>query len=172
MGSQRLGDQTRRRELLREVAAEMGELQLAIDAAEQAMASYLGVNRTDVRSLDLLVRHGRLTAGQLAEALGLTPGSVTTLVDRLERAQYAERERDRENRSRVFIRPSPGLSEALGRLFDDRDEGAARQMDAYGPEQLLLVRDFLRQSRANQAAFATRLTSLPPNPLSRERRRG
>jgi DNA-binding MarR family transcriptional regulator len=162
MAPQEFEDRTTRARLVEEVSAEMAELQAAIDAADQAVADHLRVNRTDLRSLELLVRLGPMTAGRLATELGLTPGSVTTLIDRLERAGYAQRERDRRNRSRVLVRPGAGLGEAAGELLGERVEQGRRLGEAQTAEQLALVRDFLRQARADQVAFAARVRSLPP----------
>ena len=53
---------------------------------QQAIADRLGLNTTDLISLSLLSAAEPLTAGQLAEATGLTTGSVTIMIDRLEKA--------------------------------------------------------------------------------------
>jgi DNA-binding MarR family transcriptional regulator len=102
-----------------------------------------------------------MTAGRLATELGLTPGSVTTLIDRLERAGYAQRQRDLGNRSRVFVRPTAALGEAAGDLLGDRGEQARRLGETHTAEQLALVRGFLRRARTDQVAFAARVRSLP-----------
>jgi DNA-binding MarR family transcriptional regulator len=161
MAPQEFEDRTTRERLVEEVSAEVAELQAAIDAADQAVADHLGVNRTDLRSLELLLRHGPMTAGRLATELGLTPGSVTTLIDRLERAGYAQRQRDRRNRSRVFVTPSAGLGEAAGELLGERREQARQVGETQTAQQLVLVRDFLRQAGADQVSFAARVRSLP-----------
>jgi len=161
MAPQEFEDRTTSERLVEEVSAEMAELHAAIDAADQAVADHLGVNRTDLRSLVLLLRHGPMTAGRLATELGLTPGSVTTLIDRLERAGYAQRQRDRRNRSRVFVRTSDGLQVAAGELLGERGARARRLGGTQTAEQLALVRDFLRRARADQVAFAARVRSLP-----------
>ena len=48
-----------------------------------------GLNTTDLMCLSFLTDAEPLTAGQLAEATGLTTGSVTIMIDRLEKAGYA-----------------------------------------------------------------------------------
>ncbi len=68
-----------------------------------ALAERLGLNATDHKALDLIARHGPLTAGRLAETTGLTTGAVTGIVDRLERAGFAVRERDTVDRLVVRI---------------------------------------------------------------------
>jgi DNA-binding MarR family transcriptional regulator len=52
----------------------------------QAVAERLGLAGTDVECLEVLQEEGRLTVGRLAELTGLTTGSATRMVDRLEQA--------------------------------------------------------------------------------------
>jgi DNA-binding MarR family transcriptional regulator len=94
---------SRKRRLFDELMAEFRASQNATDRFDQAVADTLGLNRTDLRVIDIVEREGRLTAGQLAERTGLTTGAVTTVIDRLEEAGYARRVRDTEDRRRVFV---------------------------------------------------------------------
>src|SRR5262245_65424320 len=72
---------------------------------QQAIADRLGLNSTDLMCLSLLSDAEPLTAGQLAEATGLTTGSVTVMIERLETAGYVRREKDATDRRRVIVRP-------------------------------------------------------------------
>src|SRR3979411_2448173 len=55
----------------------------------QAVAQRVGLGGSDSQFLSLLGIHGPLTPGRLAELTGLTTGTVTGVIDRLERAGYA-----------------------------------------------------------------------------------
>jgi DNA-binding MarR family transcriptional regulator len=95
----------------------------ACRALGEAMARFdesacraLGVGRTDLRALNLL-EHGPLTAGEIAVRLGLTTGSVTTLVDRLVRAGYVGRETDEGDRRRVLVGLQPATYAAFARVY-------------------------------------------------------
>src|ERR1700729_655376 len=70
----------------------------------QAAAERIGINPTDLNCLNILSLGGQLTAGQLAQATGLTTASITGVVDRLEEAGYVRRERDPRDRRRVVVR--------------------------------------------------------------------
>ncbi len=84
--------------------ADLGrELSAAVVMFHEAVGARLGLSASDQRALALIGRHGPLTAGQLAEHTGLTPGAVTGMVDRLERAGLARREPDPSDRRRVLI---------------------------------------------------------------------
>jgi DNA-binding MarR family transcriptional regulator len=76
------------REALRGVLA----LQLAQRRATAALAGPKGLADSDVLALALLVQHERTTVGALAKRLGLTPGSTSLLVSRLEKAGLIARE--------------------------------------------------------------------------------
>src|SRR5215470_9653754 len=48
-----------------------------------AAADKIGINATDLNCLNVLSFSGRMTAGELARATGLTTASITGMVDRL-----------------------------------------------------------------------------------------
>lgn len=91
--------------------------QTATDVFDEALTSFLGVNRTDGRCLDIVERHGRVSAGQLANESGLTTGAVTTVVDRLESAGYARRIRDQLDRRKVWIEVTDETRAINERIF-------------------------------------------------------
>lgn len=82
------------------VLQQLGE---AAGLYEQVMADRLGLTRTDVGVLGLVGLRGAQTAGQLAEATGLTTGAITGVIDRLERARFARRGPDPSDRRRVMV---------------------------------------------------------------------
>ena len=67
--------------------------QAAVDALDDAAAANLGINRTDLRCIDVLLQEpdGSAIPARLAERLGISTGSVTALIDRLERLGYVAR---------------------------------------------------------------------------------
>lgn len=70
-----------------------------------AVASRIGLSATEFEAMDIISRYQPMTAGKLADYCGLTTGAITGLVDRLERAGFVQRERDSEDRRRVYIKP-------------------------------------------------------------------
>ena len=73
----------------------------------QVVAQRIGLGGSDSQFVSLLNVHGPLTAGRLAELSGLTTGTVTGVIDRLERAGYVRRHRDESDRRRVLVAPVP-----------------------------------------------------------------
>ena len=62
----------------------------AIERFDAAAAARLGVDRTALRAVNAMER-GPVGPGALGAALGLSSGSVTALLDRLERAGHVRR---------------------------------------------------------------------------------
>jgi DNA-binding MarR family transcriptional regulator len=81
--------------------------QTSNDNFDQAIADRLGMNRTDMRCIDLIDQAGGMTAGELARAGGLPSGAVTAVIDRLEKAGMAKRVADHKDRRRVRIEVTP-----------------------------------------------------------------
>ncbi|KMO76936.1 MAG: MarR family transcriptional regulator [Mycolicibacterium rufum] len=104
---------------------------------DEAACRALGVGRSDLRALNSL-EDGPRSAASLADHLGLSRGSVTALVDRLEAARLVERlpsERDRRSvlvalrdttwRSLAEIyRPLGQRVSAAGAALSERDRRA------------------------------------------------
>src|SRR5262245_11430853 len=82
-----------------------------------AVAAQLGLSVTEEKALDLLHRHGALTAGELAERSGLAPASVTGLMDRLASKGFARRIADPDDRRRVRLELDPSLQTRMRPLF-------------------------------------------------------
>src|SRR5262245_37436021 len=84
------------------------------DLFDEAVALYVGMNRTDMRCIDLIERAGRLTAGQLGAAAHLSSGATTAALDRLEAAGLVRRVRDDADRRRVLVEVTPKGQELIG----------------------------------------------------------
>ncbi|MGP3979351.1 MarR family winged helix-turn-helix transcriptional regulator [Streptomyces sp. 8N114] len=118
-----------------------------------ASAEAAGLHTSEWYALSLIAFHGALSSGELAARTGLTTGATTRLIDRLERAGFARRAADPEDRRRVIVEPVP---DALGRIEDV--VGPARRHLAevlahYTPEQRALLFDyFARAAPAFRAA--------------------
>jgi DNA-binding MarR family transcriptional regulator len=91
-------------------------LHAAIDALDQVAADMLGVSRNDLRCLNLL-EQGPLTPSSIAQALRLTSGSVTALLDRLEAKGLVERSRDPSDRRGIRVSMTPIVFATVGRLY-------------------------------------------------------
>src|SRR5213596_3844145 len=91
---------------------------------DHSVADYVGLDRTAYRCLDILDQEGPMTAGRLAERARISPGAMTTLLDRLERKGLARRTRDTEDRRRVLVEVTPELRRLARELYGSPEDGA------------------------------------------------
>lgn len=141
------------------VGAAMRAHQRAVDALDEAVAGALGVNRTDLRCLDVLLERGAMTPSALSAELGLTTGSVTAMLDRLERLGYLTRTRDARDRRRTTVQPTPAVEERTRALYGPLRDDGHRLLAPYSADELRLIVGFLDRSRALQDRHAARIRS-------------
>jgi DNA-binding MarR family transcriptional regulator len=135
-----------RRELTERISLEVRRSQNRTDAYDEAVADALGVNRTDMRCIDVLDQEGRMTAGRLASLTGLTTGAITTVIDRLERAGFARRVRDERDRRRVHVELTELARQKSWEFYEPLAVLAQKLYSRYTIEQLELVLDFLENA--------------------------
>ena len=130
------------------------------DMFDEALAAYIGINRTDARCVDILDRGGRMTAGQLATAARLTTGAVTAVVDRLERVGLVRRVPDPADRRRVLVEVTPKLAEVSAPVFGPLGQEGAEWIANYSDEELELILGFMEKNRELLARHTTRLQEM------------
>jgi DNA-binding MarR family transcriptional regulator len=142
--------------------------QRACDVMDEAAVEHLGINRSDGRCLDVIQERGAVHAGELAEALGLSPGAITTLVDRLERDGLVRRQPDPADRRKVIIELTDVSNAAVYELYGPLAEGYDWLLELT-PEQLGLLRDFMRHGTELNLKNAARARALPARERTRRR---
>ncbi len=68
-----------------------------------AIAQHMNVQFTDIRCLDYLMTVHSATAGEIANVTQLTTGAVTAMIDRLEKANFVQRQADESDRRKIII---------------------------------------------------------------------
>lgn len=144
-----------------EVAVRMRLLQQSFDAFDEAAATVLGLNRTDLRCLDLILAKDPMSAGELTTAAKLSPAATTTAIDRLERAGFVTRSRDAANRRRVLVAATEAARAAEREVYGPVGEAGMSALRRYGEEQLAVIIDFLETARRVQEEQTARLKGLP-----------
>ena len=149
-----------RGELIQELGAALRTYQRSVDAFDETVARYLGVNRTDLRALDVLLEQGQTTPGFLADALGLTTGSVTAMLDRLEKLEYIERRPDPGDRRRIAILPSPRILALAGKIYGPLVAEGGPLLGRYSRSELEMLVDVLQRMQAVQETHSERLRGM------------
>ncbi len=112
----------------------------------QAVSERFGLTSSDLECLDLALLSGGATAGEFAQATGLTTGAITGVIDRLERAGYVRREKDPADRRKVVVRARPAMTRRIAPLYDSLQREMTALWSRYSDPQLALIFDFLARS--------------------------
>jgi DNA-binding MarR family transcriptional regulator len=139
-------------DLLRELAANL-------DALNNAASPHAGLNRTDLRALDIIAMQESLTAGQLAARLKLTTGAITGVLDRLERAGQAVRTHDTEDRRRVVVQPAEHARGDSYLVFPGLANDFENLLGEYSDEERQVIDGFLRGINRTVSERADQLSS-------------
>ncbi|MFE7215384.1 MarR family winged helix-turn-helix transcriptional regulator [Streptomyces sp. NPDC001698] len=123
-----------------------------------AISARMGLSAVEEKTLDLLQRSGALSAGELGELTGLTPASVTGLIDRLERKGFARRAKDPQDRRRVNVEIDPATNARFAPLFASFAAQLADLYAEYSDAELAVILDFLHRSAQIQREATRALT--------------
>jgi len=145
-----------------EAYAKMRALSTEIDRLDQAAADRFGLNRTDMRALDIL-SNGPLAPSALAQRLGITTGGLTSVVDRLEKAGYVRRRNDPRDRRRQVVETTEATVARGREVFQGLIEATTQFLSTYTDEQLLLINDFLTRMGRLTTAYAETLSRRGPD---------
>lgn len=153
--SSRLGE--RRRQLIKELFEAGRESSAATVLFHAAIAAGAGLSASDMKTIDTLSRFGSLTAGELAQRIGLATASVTSLIDRLERKGWVRRVRDPKDRRVVIVEPIRDRAIKADAFFATLRPTFESLADSYSDEQLETILDFLRRSAERTREVTARL---------------
>jgi DNA-binding MarR family transcriptional regulator len=134
-----------RQELVDELGLDLRRFAIGLQVANLEVAEAVGLNPTDLGCLCLLLLHGPSPAGRLAELTGLTTGAVTGVIDRLERAGFAQRALDPSDRRKVIVEPDEAkVEQELLPHFAQLSRATKPSFyKAYSEEELAAIGDFL-----------------------------
>ncbi|MFB9966596.1 MarR family winged helix-turn-helix transcriptional regulator [Sinosporangium siamense] len=124
----------------------------------QAMADHLQIHSTDLQCVALLdLESGPVSTGEIARLTGLTPGSATRLVDRLEKAGLVARHPDPADRRRALVALAPKARERIGAAWDLPGKAFAEVLERYSEAELTVIADYLHRAADVGRAQAERL---------------
>jgi len=134
------------------------EYQAAVDDYDRELARALDVNETDLRCLEiLLIELPEASPSQLAERLGLTTGSITSLLDRLARVGYLTREPHPTDRRKTVVRATACLRQRADALTRPLVDEGQTMVDSYAPAQVEIITDFLARATTLQRRHIDRI---------------
>ena len=125
----------------------------ATELNSRLLASRTGLTTSQFIILQIVARDGKVLPSAVAKAAGLTQATVTSLVDKLERAELVNRRRDTEDRRRIWIEVTAAGRKALAAspdLLQDRFQAAFLKLADW--EQAMIIAALERVSTMLDAA--------------------
>ena len=146
-----------RREIEQRVMTALPSWVNTISQLNRMIAERMGVTASDLGCLHVLHIQGPATAAELAREVGLTPGSVSRMIDRLDAAGCITRTDDPEDRRRVLIEAS---AEGLARIATYYDGLTARSHEDLAEFTLAEMAVLLRFIERSQIGATEELARL------------
>ena len=140
----------RRRELMEQLLTAGRESSTSAVMFHATVAELQGLSATEEKAIDVLERHGPLTARQLTERVGLAPATVSGLVDRLEAKGFARRVPNPDDGRSVLIETIKDRVDELGPVFANWMTTLYELCAKYSDKELRAIIDFLSEAAKRQ----------------------
>jgi DNA-binding MarR family transcriptional regulator len=122
-----------------------------------ALAKRFGLNLTESLCLTLLGIKQVSTPTELAKYTGLTTGSTTTMLDRLEKKKIITRKPNPKDRRGVIIEINKAYAKTASKLVEGIQAAHHKLIESYSEKELVIIADFLRRFTDNIAEHTKRI---------------
>ncbi|WP_320067162.1 MarR family winged helix-turn-helix transcriptional regulator [Micromonospora sp. RTGN7] len=138
---------SRRDRLVADITNDLRRYSVDAQHIGHAFAGLHGLNATDLHALiavmDAELAGAPITPGRLGKQLNLSSGSVTALVDRLERTGHIRRDRDTVDRRKVFLHYADRGATLAKEFFQPLGRRTDQVMAGFGDDELEVVHRFM-----------------------------
>lgn len=138
-----------KRDLEERVAAAAQEQGISSTLLRSVVSKKLGLNVADVECFGLLNAKGISTPTELARYTGMTPGSATVMLDRLEKAKLIVRKPNPNDRRGTLIEINKKSAARVGAMFAGVRKAQSELIASYSEKELEIVVDFLTRFTKN-----------------------
>ena len=135
-------------DLKQQVVAASREQGISYTLFRNAIGKKLGLNTTDFEGLDLIFYRGVAAPSELSRYTGLSSGSTTAMIDRLEKAGLVKREANPNDRRGTLVVIDRSATHTFRPYFTAVRVAQNRLLDSYSREQLETLSDYFRRSAA------------------------
>jgi DNA-binding MarR family transcriptional regulator len=143
-----------------------------IEALVADIARRHGLTHAAVNALAVIEGNGGpMAAGEVGSRMHITSGTVTTVLDTLERNGYVTRRADPTDRRRVLVDITPAAEAVLDAVLPEIQQAASAAMSGFGDEALDGLLATLTAVREALAALPTDLEKPKPRRGPRHLRR-
>lgn len=133
----------------RQVVMATQEYGIASVLFRNAIGRKLGLNITDIGCINFLFIKGTSTPTELARYTGLTTGSTTALLDRLESSSLIRRKPNPNDRRGIIVEVHQRSRDVVGPMVAGAQKAQKELLDGYSAEELSVISDFLRRFTEN-----------------------
>lgn len=149
-----------REDLLTRIVSQTRRHYAAYALFNQTMADRLGLHMTDLQCIGLLdLEHEPVSTTEVAKLTGLTPGSATRLIDRLEKLGLVVRQADAQDRRKSLVTMAPGARAQLAAAWAAPWQAFTEALADFTDEELALVGRYLLRVTESGLDTAARLAS-------------
>lgn len=135
--------------LSQQVMAAAQEQGISAVLFRNAISRKLGLNSTEGECLSFLAIKGVSTPTEISRYTGLTSGSTTTMLDRLEKAGFISRKPNPNDRRGVLIEISKKWAQTAAPLVGELVQNHHKLINTYNDDQLKTIADFLTRFAQN-----------------------
>jgi DNA-binding MarR family transcriptional regulator len=137
-----------------------------VEGVITSVARRFGVSHAALNALAVIEGEGKpMLSGEVGARMHITSGSVTALLDNLERKGYVERTSDAADRRRVLVDVTPAAQALLDELLPAVQQVCRNLMDRIGAEREQILLALLDEIRVAVAELPDEL----PAPERRRR---
>lgn len=139
-----------------DVLWELHQFVVAAAALDVTLGRRLSLSPSEYQAMKHLMTAGRpLGPVELGSLIGLTSGSATTLVDRLERAGHVQRRRAAQDRRRLTLEPTPTAVASAEQQLQPLENVLSRALETYSTEERQVIERFLTEAVRTYQDFAS-----------------
>jgi len=146
-----------RKDLQFEVLTAARDLGIGTILFRNTLAKRLGLNLTESLCLTMLGIKGISTPTELARYTGLTTGSTTAMLDRLEKRNFIRRRPNPNDRRGVIIEIDEHYAKIAQELVAGIQKAHRDLIARYSPAELEVIEDFLKRFTENMSVHADRI---------------
>src|SRR6185437_10209327 len=135
-----------KKDLIKQVILDTREYGISMVLFRHAVGELLRVNVTYMECLGLLFHKGIATPTELSTYTGLSSGSTTAMLDRLEKSKLIERLPNPKDRRGTLIQINKKTAQHITPLFISGREAQNKLVSRYTEKELELLSDFFKRS--------------------------
>jgi DNA-binding MarR family transcriptional regulator len=135
-----------RDKLIQQVIVNSRENGISYTLFRNVIGKKLGLNTTDFEGLDLIFFRGITTPSELSKYTGLSSGSTTAMIDRLERSGLVKRQDNPHDRRGTLVVIDAVSASKVGPLFASARKAQNEFLDSFSVDELEVLSQYFVES--------------------------